>query len=89
LNVDALPRRASRKPLPSTTRVEDLARRLRGPLRYLSLLGWLVPRVIRDWLYYQLSKRRKAWFGEASQCRLWDDHWDERFVGEVSGVAAA
>ena len=40
--------------------------------------------------YGVLSRRRKAWFGDADQCRLWDDNWDLRFVDDaVVGLGGA
>lgn len=49
-------------------------------LRALSLAATCVPSLVRDPVYGFLSRRRKSWFGEADQCRLWDDNWDTRFV---------
>lgn len=60
-----------------------IGRELKGPLRYLSLLASLIPAFIRDPLYKLLSKHRKRFFGEAPECRLWDDNWDMRFVDDA------
>ncbi|KAL7541812.1 hypothetical protein ACHAWF_007024 [Thalassiosira exigua] len=60
-----------------------IGRELRGPLRYLALLASVIPRLIRDPLYKLLSRFRKRLFGEAPECRLWDDNWDTRFVDDA------
>ncbi|KAH8052290.1 hypothetical protein JL721_10930 [Aureococcus anophagefferens] len=43
----------------------------------------LVRAVVSDFVYGQISRRRKRWFGEADQCRLWDDNYDMRFVSDA------
>ena len=43
----------------------------------------VVPSVLRDALYDFVAVNRYNWFGEAPECRLWDDRFDERFVGEL------
>ncbi|KAL9183158.1 hypothetical protein ACHAXT_004945 [Thalassiosira profunda] len=60
-----------------------IGRELRGPLRYLALLASIIPSFIRDPIYKFLSKFRKRLFGEAPECRLWDDNWDTRFVDDA------
>ncbi|KAL7527558.1 hypothetical protein ACHAXR_002010 [Thalassiosira sp. AJA248-18] len=60
-----------------------IGRELKGPLRYLALMASIIPSIIRDPLYKLLSKFRKRLFGEAPECRLWDDNWDTRFVDDA------
>lgn len=52
------------------------------PLRYLSLLAYAIPASLRDRVYKWVSRRRRKWFGTASECRLWDDNFDQRFVDD-------
>jgi predicted DCC family thiol-disulfide oxidoreductase YuxK len=33
-------------------------------------LGWLVPRVFRDWLYGIVARNRYRWFGQRDTCRM-------------------
>lgn len=44
----------------------------------------IVPTFLRDGLYDYVAENRYAWFGESEECRLWDDRFDERFVGELT-----
>jgi predicted DCC family thiol-disulfide oxidoreductase YuxK len=60
-----------------------IGRELRGPLRCLALLAWIIPPFIRDPLYKIMSRYRKRLFGESPECRLWDDNWDTRFVDDA------
>ncbi|KAL3778380.1 hypothetical protein HJC23_003189 [Cyclotella cryptica] len=60
-----------------------IGRELRGPLRYLAWLAWIIPPFIRDPMYKLLSRHRKKLFGESPECRLWDDNWDTRFVDDA------
>ena len=62
----------------------QIGRQLSGPLRYLALAARiLLPNLVRDVLYRQLSKYRKRLFGTSAECRLWDDNWDTRFVDDA------
>ena len=63
--------------------VLKIGRQLKAPLKWLAVLGWCVPWFARDFVYGQISRRRKRWFGEADQCRLWDDNYDMRFVSDA------
>lgn len=52
------------------------------PLRYLSILAYAVPTKLRDVVYNFVSRRRRSWFGSSSECLLWDDNFDTRFVDD-------
>ena len=72
---------------PTTTHLNSdaclyIGRELSGPLRILSYIAGIIPTFIRDVLYKQLSKYRKRLFGSSTECRLWDDNWDTRFVDD-------
>jgi predicted DCC family thiol-disulfide oxidoreductase YuxK len=57
-------------------------------LQYLGLIGYIIPTKLRDSIYKYISKRRKSWFGSASECMLYDERFDDRFVddGVLTGV---
>lgn len=63
--------------------VLKIGRQLRGPLGWLAALGSVVPRLVLDPAYGFVSRRRKLWFGESDQCRVWDDDWEQRFVDDA------
>ena len=44
---------------------------------------FVVPPFLRDSVYDYVAENRYKWFGESPECRLWDDRFDERFVGEL------
>lgn len=72
---------------PTTTHLNSdaclyIGRELSGPLRILSYIADIIPTFIRDVLYKLLSKYRKRLFGSSTECRLWDDNWDTRFVDD-------
>ena len=46
----------------------------------LGVLGYLVPRVLRDWLYRAFAKRRYRWFGKADSCRVPTPELRRRFL---------
>ena len=48
-----------------------------------TLASFLVPSFLRDGIYDYVARNRINWFGESPECRLWDDRFDERFVGEI------
>jgi len=48
-----------------------------------SIAKAVVPVFLRDGLYDYIAKNRHVWFGESNECRLWDDRFDERFVGDL------
>jgi predicted DCC family thiol-disulfide oxidoreductase YuxK len=41
-----------------------------GGLWWFTRVGWLVPLVLRDFVYKFVSRRRYAWFGKSDPCRL-------------------
>jgi predicted DCC family thiol-disulfide oxidoreductase YuxK len=50
----------------------------------VSTLGLnFVPRIVRDAVYKVVSENRYRFFGQNDQCRLYDDRFDERFLGEL------
>ena len=51
----------------------------------VAALGPLTPAPVADWLYGGVAANRYR-FGEADQCRLWDDGFDDRFVPDPGGL---
>ena len=58
-------------------RVADL---LGWPYR-IAKLGWIVPRIVRDWCYDFVANRRYDWFGKKDQCMIPDEDVSDRFLG--------
>ncbi|KAL3810312.1 hypothetical protein ACHAXA_002567 [Cyclostephanos tholiformis] len=51
-------------------------------IQYMSLVGYVLPTRIRDWIYRFVSNRRRAWFSTSEECLLWDDRFEDRFVDD-------
>jgi len=47
---------------------------------YVVLIGYLIPRFIRDGLYRFIANNRYRWFGTQSQCRVPTPDLKERFL---------
>ena len=47
---------------------------------YVVLIGYLIPRLIRDGLYRFIANNRYRWFGRQSQCRVPTPDLKERFL---------
>jgi predicted DCC family thiol-disulfide oxidoreductase YuxK len=54
--------------------------RLLGGWHQLLLLGYILPRFIRDWLYNIVAKNRYRWFGKKDQCMLPSKGFENRFL---------
>ena len=48
----------------------------------LFCIGWVVPSVIRDWLYDRIALNRYKLFGRYEVCMIPDKDHDSRFLGE-------
>lgn len=46
-----------------------------------SQVAWLVPRVLRDFIYRSVAKNRYRWFGKHHSCLLPDSTFQDRFIG--------
>jgi predicted DCC family thiol-disulfide oxidoreductase YuxK len=62
-----------------------LARILGGWWR-LALIGKVVPRPIRDWMYDSVAQNRYRWFGRAEQCSLLTPEQRSRLVSDDEGL---
>jgi predicted DCC family thiol-disulfide oxidoreductase YuxK len=47
---------------------------------YVFLIGYLIPRFIRDGLYRFIANNRYRWFGKQSQCRVPSPELKDRFL---------
>ena len=54
--------------------------RLLGGWYQLLLLGYILPRFFRDWLYNIVAKNRYRWFGKKDQCMLPSKGFENRFL---------
>ena len=62
-----------------STAVLKLSRFLGGRHQVL-LLGYILPRFVRDWLYNIVAKNRYRWFGKKDQCMLPFKGFENRFL---------
>jgi predicted DCC family thiol-disulfide oxidoreductase YuxK len=58
-----------------------IGRRLSWPWSWLSWIGTVVPRPLRDWAYLVLARNRRRWFGSTAVCMVPDEALRARFVG--------
>jgi predicted DCC family thiol-disulfide oxidoreductase YuxK len=54
----------------------------------LAVIGKLVPRAVRDWLYDQVARNRYRWFGRTDQCQLLTHEQRSRLVLEDDALWA-
>ncbi len=67
------------KALAKSDGVLALLRHLRGPARLL-LVGSVLPRAMRDWLYDRVARNRYRWFGQKTACERPDPAQRHRFT---------
>ena len=53
---------------------------LRFPWSFLSQVGLIVPRFIRDWVYKQIALNRYHWFGKRDVCMIPTENLKTRFL---------
>jgi len=63
-----------------STAALKIGQALRFPWSYLSSLGLMVPRFIRDWVYRQIARNRYHWFGKQDVCMLPAENLKARFL---------
>jgi len=62
-----------------STAILEIIRLLGYPYRLL--YGFvIIPRVVRDYFYNQLAKRRKRWFGQSETCLIGDEEHLKRIL---------
>lgn len=63
-----------------STAALKIGQHLKFPWRFLSTLGLIVPKVIRDWAYGQISQHRYQWFGKRDVCMVPTENLKTRFL---------
>ena len=51
-----------------------------GGLWNITKLGWLFPRIIRDWVYEYIAKNRYKWFGKKDSCMIPTPELNSKFL---------
>jgi len=64
-----------------------IVKKLNGGTAILSKVGVLLPKLVKDFIYDYVAKNRFI-FGEADQCRLYDENFDDRFVPDPVELGA-
>ena len=54
--------------------------RLLGGWHQLLVLGYILPRFFRNWLYNIVARNRYRWFGKKDQCMLPSKGFENRFL---------
>ena len=63
-----------------STAALKIGQELKFPWSILSSLGFLVPNIIRDWVYGQIAKHRYQWFGKRDVCMVPTEALRARFI---------
>lgn len=63
-----------------STAALKIGQRLKFPWSALSLLGLIVPRFVREWVYRQIANHRYQWFGKRAMCMIPSEGLKSRFI---------
>jgi predicted DCC family thiol-disulfide oxidoreductase YuxK len=63
-----------------STAALKIGQTLRFPWSFLSHAGFIVPQLIRDWVYRQIAKHRYQWFGKRDVCMVPTENLKARFL---------
>lgn len=63
-----------------STAALKIGQTLKFPWSFLSSLGFIVPKFIRDWAYNQIAKHRYQWFGKQDVCMVPTPNLKARFL---------
>jgi|SRR5215216_5663964 len=63
-----------------STAALKIGQTLKFPWSFLSSLGFVVPKSIRDWVYSQIAEHRYQWFGKRDVCMIPTEHLKARFL---------
>ena len=63
-----------------STAALKIGRHLKFPWSFVSYMGFIVPRIIRDWVYGQIAQHRYQWFGKQDVCMLPTENLKPRFL---------
>jgi predicted DCC family thiol-disulfide oxidoreductase YuxK len=53
---------------------------LKFPWSFLAVLGFISPKILRDWVYAQIAKHRYQWFGKRDVCIVPTEELKARFI---------
>ena len=63
-----------------STAALNIGQQLRFPWSFLSHVGLIVPRFVRDWAYKQIAIHRYQWFGKRDVCMVPTENLKTRFL---------
>ena len=63
-----------------STAALKIGQTLKSPWSFLSSLGFIVPKFIRDWVYNQIAVNRYQWFGKRDFCMVPTEKLKARFL---------
>jgi predicted DCC family thiol-disulfide oxidoreductase YuxK len=63
-----------------STAALKIGQNLTSPWSLLSYSGFVVPKVIRDWVYNQIAQHRYQWFGKRDVCMVPTESLKARFL---------
>jgi predicted DCC family thiol-disulfide oxidoreductase YuxK len=63
-----------------STAALKIGEQLQFPWSFLSQVGFIVPRFIRDWVYKQIAVHRYRWFGKRDVCMIPTEKLKARFL---------
>jgi predicted DCC family thiol-disulfide oxidoreductase YuxK len=63
-----------------STAALKIGQTLKFPWSLLSYAGFIIPNVIRDWVYSQIAQHRYQWFGKRDVCMVPTERLKSRFL---------
>jgi predicted DCC family thiol-disulfide oxidoreductase YuxK len=63
-----------------STAALKIGQTLKFPWWFLSYLGFVVPKFVRDWIYNQIAQHRYRWFGKREFCMIPTESLKSRFM---------
>lgn len=63
-----------------STAALKIGQTLKFPWSFLSHVGSIVPKFVRDWVYDQIAKHRYQWFGKRDVCMVPTEDLKSRFL---------
>jgi predicted DCC family thiol-disulfide oxidoreductase YuxK len=62
-----------------STAALKIGQTLKFPWSFLSYAGFIIPKLIRDWIYNQIATNRYQWFGKRDVCMVPNENLKARF----------
>ena len=63
-----------------STAALKIGQTLKFPWSFLSYAGFIIPKLIRDWVYNQIAVNRYQWFGKREVCMIPTEKLKARFL---------